>query len=161
MQTLRTNHHVILAFVNQSLPKARNPRDSLWFKGNKLYSYNSHIATIMPNNVLFINAELIKYSTTTTAHIADLRQTANNLQYFIIPLQLQPNEVLNWYWDNIENNIAKYLKARINQYHYKRIILQTIDSIEQYVDYMQLNRTDPEYLRKHDITKQLFKHQIL
>jgi hypothetical protein len=161
MRTLRTNHQVILAFVNHYLPEARNPRDSLWFKGNKLYSYNSHLATIMPNNVLFINAELIQYSKTTTAHIADLRQTAEDLQYFIIPLQLQPNEVLNWYWDNIENMIAKCLRARINQYHYKRTILQTIDSIEQYVDYMQINRTAPEYLRKHDITKQLFKHQIL
>lgn len=161
MKTLQTNHQVILAFVNHFLPEARNPRDSLWFKGNKLYSYNSHLATIMSNNVLFINAELIQYSTTTSAHIADLRQTAKDLQYFIIPLQLQPNKVLDWYWDNIENTIAKYLRARVNQYYYKRTILQTIDSIEQYVDYMQISRTAPEYLRKHDITKQLFKHQIL
>ena len=161
MQTLRTNHCVISAFVNQSLSKARNPRDSLWFKGNKLYSYNSHLATLMPDNVLFINANLIRYSTTTTAHMGDLRQTAADLQYFVIPLDLQPNEVLNWYWDNIEKNIAKCLRARINKYHYKRTILQIVNSIEQYMDYMKLSRTIPEYLRKHTITQQLFKHQIL
>ncbi len=161
MRTLRTNHHVISAFVNQSLPEARNPRGSLWFKNNKLYSYRYHLATIMPDNVLFINVNLIRYSTTTSAHIADLRQTAADLQYFVIPLDLQPNEVLDWYWDNIENTIAKCLRARINKYHYKRTILQTIDSIEQYVDYMQLSRTIPEYTRKHSITQQLFKHQIL
>ena len=161
MQTLRTNHHVIAAFVNQTLPEARNPRDSLWFKNNKLYSYNSHLATIMPDNVLFINANLIKYSVTTTAHIGDLRQTAADLQYFVIPLDLRPNEVLNWYWDSIEKNIAKCLRARVNRYYYKRTILQTIDSIEQYVDYMQISKTIPEYLRKHTITQQLFKHQIL
>lgn len=161
MKTLQTNHKVILAFVNQFLPEARNPRDSVWFKGNKLYSYNSHLATIMPNNVLFINAELIQYSNTTTAHIGALRQLAKDLQYFIIPLDLQPNKVLDWYWNNIENTIAKFLRARIHQYHYKRTILQIIDSIEQYVDCMQISRTTPEYLRKHDITKQLFKHRIL
>ena len=161
MRTLRTNHHVIAAFVNQTLPEARNPRDSLWFKNNKLYSYNSHLATLMPDNVLFINANLIRYSTTTSAHIGDLRQTAANLQCFVIPLDLQPNEVLNWYWDNIENTIIKYLKARVNKDYYKRTILQIVNSIEQYMDYMELDRTIPEYLRKHTITQQLFKHQIL
>ena len=161
MRTLRTNHQVIAAFVNQALPEARNPRDSLWFKNNKLYSYNSHLATIIPNNVLFINAELIRYSTTTSAHIEDLRQTAKDLQYFIIPLDLQPNEVLDWYWDNIEKNITKCLRARVNKDYYKRTILQIVNSIEQYMDYMELDRTIPEYLRKHTITQQLFKHQIL
>ena len=161
MRTLQTNHCVTSAFVNQSLPEARNPRGSLWFKNNKLYSYRYHLATIMPDNVLFINANLIKYSVTTTAHIGDLRQTAANLQYFVIPLDLQPNEVIDWYWDNIEKNIAKCLRARINKYHYKRTILQIVNSIEQYMDYMKLSRTIPEYLRKHTITQQLFKHQIL
>ena len=161
MKTLPTNHAVIAAFVNQSLPEARNPRDSVWFKGDKLYSYESHLATIMPDNVLFINANLIKYSVTTTAHIADLRQTAADLQCFVIPLDLQPNEVIDWYLDSIEKNIAKCLRARVNRYSYKRTILQTIDSIEQYVDYMQISKTIPEYLRKHTITQQLFKHQIL
>ena len=62
---------------------------------------------------------------------------------------------------NEKKNIAKCLRARINKYHYKRTILQTIDSIEQYVDYMQISRSTSEYLRKHIITQQLFKHQIL
>ena len=161
MQTLSTNSAVIAAFVKQSLPEARNPRDSVWFKGNKLYSYDSHLATITTDNVLFINANLIKYSVTTIAHISALRQIADDLQIFTIPLNLHPNKVLDWYWDNIENTIAKYLRARTYKYYYKRTILETIDSIEQYVDYMQLSRTTSEYLRKHDITKQLFKHRIL
>ena len=60
-----------------------------------------------------------------------------------------------------QKNIAKCLRARVNRYSYKRTILQTIDSIEQYVDYMQISRSTSEYLRKHIITQQLFKHQIL
>ena len=160
-KTLPANHDVIVTFLNQSLPEARNPRNSLWFKDNKLYSYRSHLATIMPDNVLFINANLIKYSTTTSAHMGDLRQTAADLQYFVVPLNLQFNEVLNWYWDNIENTIIKYLKARVNKDYYKRIILQTINSIEQYMDYMELSKDLPEYQRKHTIVQQLFKHKII
>ena len=160
-KTLPTNHDVIVEFLNQILQEERNPRDSLWFKGNKLYSYQSHLATIMPDRTLFINSEMIGYSTTTSAHITSLQSFAGNLQTFIIPLNLQSNEVLNWYWDNIENTIIKYLKARVNKEYYKRTILQTINSIEQYMDYMELSKDLPEYQRKHIIAQQLFKHKII
>ena len=160
-RTLPTNHNVIVEFLNQSLPEARNPRDSLWFKNNKLYSYRSHLATIMPDCTLFINSEMIGYSTTTSAHITSLQSFADNLQIFIIPLNLQSNEVLNWYWNQIGTYISKYLKARTFKDYHKRRIITTMSTIEQYVDYMNLDRASSEYLRKHEIVKQLFKHKII
>lgn len=160
-RTLPTNHDVIVEFLNQSLPEARNQRYSLWFKDNKLYSYRYNLATIMPDNVLFINANLIKYSTTTSAHMGDLRQTAEDLQTFIIPLDLQSNEVLNWYWEQVEALIFKYLRARATKDYHKGRIITTMNVIEQYVDYMNLDRAGSEYLHKHEIVKQLFKYKIL
>ena len=41
------------------------------------------------------------------------------------------------------------------------IILGLINKVEGYVDYMKFDKQNPAYLRKHDITKQLFEHQIL
>ena len=160
-RTLPANHNVLVEFLNQNLPEARNPRDSLWFKNNKLYSYRSHLATIMPGNVLFINANLITYSTTTSAHITSLRSYAEDLQTFTIPLDLQSNEVLNWYWEQIETYISKYLRARTTKDYHKRRIITTMNVIEQYVDCMNLDRASSEYLYKHEIVKQLFKHKIL
>ena len=160
-RTLPANHNVISAFLNQHLSEAHNPRDSLWFKGDKLYSYNSHLATIMPDDTIFINSELIGYSNTTSAHISCLHHIAVDSQFFTIPLDLQPREVLNWYWDQVELFISKYLKARKTKEHHKSVIKATLDIIERYVDYMKLDRTIPEYLRKHTIIQLLFKHQIL
>lgn len=160
-RTLPANNNVLVEFLNQNLPEARNPRNSLWFKNNRLYSYRSHLATIMPDNVLFINANLITYSTTTSAHITSLRSYAEDLQTFIIPLDLQSNEVLNWYWEQIETYISKYLRARTTKDYHKRRIIATMNVIEQYVDYTNLDRASSEYLYKHEIVKQLFKHKIL
>jgi len=161
-RTLSCNFYVIAAFLNQNLPEARNPRDSLWFKGNKLYSYQSHLATIMSNGTLFINFELIGYSNTTSRHIASLRHTAGiKTEVFTIPLDLKPIEVLNWYWNQIEVLISKYLRARSHKDTHKAAIKATLSTIEQYVDCMELDRTSPEYIHKHTLTKQLFKHQIL
>ena len=161
MRTLSTNSAVIATFINQSLFEARNSRASVWFKGDKLYSYQSHLATIMPDRTLFINSELISYSNTTSKHIAYLRNIATDSQFFTIPLDLQTNEVLNWYWDQVETFISKYLRARTTKDYHKLIIRATLGLIEQYVDYMGIDRTSPEYMRKHTIVQQLFKHQIL
>lgn len=161
MRTLSTNSAVITAFVNQSLPEARNPRDSVWFKGDKLYSYESHLATINPNRTIFINNDLVGYSNTTSKHIAYLRNIAKDLQIFTIPLDLTTDQTLDWLWDNVVKHIAKYLRARTTRDLHKSLIKQTLHTIESYVDYMDIDKSNPAYLRKHDITKQLFEHQIL
>ena len=161
MRTLSTNSAAITAFVNQSLPEARNPRDSVWFKGDRLYSYESPLATINPNRTIFINSDLVGYSNTTSKHIAYLRNIAKDLQIFTIPLDLTTDQTLDWYWDMVIKHIAKYLRARTTRDLHKSLIKQTIHTIESYVDYMQISKSNPTYLRKHDITKQLFEHQIL
>lgn len=161
MRTLPTNHKVIAAFVNQSLPKARNPRNSVWFEGNKLYSYQSHLATITPDRVLFINYDLMHYSNTTTAHISNLRTTAYDLRTFIVPLDLSESAVLFWYWDQVHELIAKHKRSITRKAMYREQIILTLSTIEAYVDYTEISRTSPEYICKHDITAQLFKHQIL
>lgn len=163
MKTLPTNHALIAAFVNQSLTEARNPRDSVWFNHNKLYSYQSHLATLTPDRVLFINADLISYSVTTSAHISSLRGIAEDLQTFTVPLDLTPIESLEWYWTAVRKSIGKYLRSRaVSSKHYHKFhIIDTIHDIESYVDYMQIDKLSLAYMEKHDITKLLFKHQIL
>ena len=161
MKTLPTNHAVVAAFVNQSLPEARNPRDSVWFKQDTLYSYNSELAIITPDRTLFINSKLMGYSNTTTAHISSLRKIAQDLQIFAVPLDLTPAQTLNWYWEQVETSITKYLRARNYKWYHKECITKILGIVEQYVDYMQIDKTSNAYLYKHDITKQLFKHKIL
>ena len=161
MTTFQTNHTLIAAFVNQNIIEGKNPRDSLSFNRNKLYSYESHMATITVDKVLFINADLISYSNTTSAHISSLRGFWDNSQIFIMPLDKQPLQVLEWYWESIEKLIPKYLRSITKKEIYKSDIHELISKAEAYVDYMQLDRSSEEYMYKTEITRQLFEHQIL
>ena len=108
-----------------------------------------------------INNDLVGYSNTTSKHIAYLRNIAKDLQIFTIPLDLTTDQTLDWYWDMVIKHIAKYLRARTTRDLHKSLIKQTLHTIESYVDYMDIDKSNPTYLRKHDITKQLFEHQIL
>ena len=161
MRTLHTNAMLIRTYLRQNLLEGCNPRDSLWFNRQKLYSYKSHMATITVDSVLFINADLIGYSNTTSAHISSLQSIASDLQTFIIPLDLTSEQVVNWYFDSITKYIIKYIRARNTKAAYKSIILGLINKVEDYIDYVKFDKQNPAYLRKHDITKQLFEHQIL
>lgn len=161
MRILHTNDMLIKTYLRQNLLEGRNPRDSLWFNRQKLYSYESHMATITVDNVLFINADLISYSNTTSAHISSLRSIASDLQTFIIPLNMPADRVVDWYFDTITKHIIKYTRARNTKAVHKSIILGLINKVEDYVEYMKFDKQNPAYLRKHDITKQLFEHQIL
>ena len=163
MRTLPTNNALIKAYVFGFYYEARNPRDSLSFVGNSLNSYSSPLARInRADHVLFINYGLMHYSVTTTAHISALTMYCGDpYQIFAIPFDRGPLQVLTWYWKQIEVLIGKYLRARVYKDNHKSSIHRLLVTIEQYVDYEQLDRSCDEYQYKIEITRQLFKHQLL
>lgn len=157
------NDSVINAFLGQRLPSGINPGKTLWFKGTYLYSYDSLLAIIDPSaEILFIDDNIRSYSNTTAKQTAKL-VGKNTYQVLSIPLLADYSEVLDFYWDKIEDRITKLIKARADHTkeahkHWIHILLQ---DVETYVNYVEMDRRSSAYKRKHQITRQLFEHKIL
>ena len=162
MRVLPTNNRVLIAYVHAVQQKARNPRNSLSFIGDELNSYDSSLARInRTDEVLFINSNLISYSVTTTAHISALKTICEEYRIFTIPFDKQPLQVVQWYYEQIEKLIPKCLRAKKYKEMHKNLIYITMAEVEDYVDYMQIDQSSPEYLYKTNIVRQLFKHKLL
>lgn len=163
MRVCPTNHTLLQAYVHAAYQEAKNPRDSLSFMGDNLYSYSSPLARInRTDKVLFINHNLVGYSVTTTAHIAALTTLCKeDYQIFTIPFDKQPLQVVQWYWEQIEELIPKCLRAKKYKEVYKNLIYTIMAEVEAYVDYMQISRSSLEYSYRTKVFRQLFEHKLL
>lgn len=163
MRVCPTNHTLLRAYVHAVHQEARNPRDSLSFRGDNLYSYSSTLARInRTDKVLFINHNLVGYSVTTTAHRAALTTLCKeDYRIFTIPFDKQPLQFIQWYWEQIEKLIPKCLRAKKYKEMHKNLIYITLAEVEAYVDYMQIDRSSSEYSYRTNIVRQLFKHKLL
>ena len=158
--TFRTNQAVIEAFFNQVKPKGKNPIQSLWFNGNKVYSYRSLLGIIdVPNKVLLIDDNIRHYSVTTSKHTSPLIREAlgNNYRIFSIPLE-EPNQfVLKFYLDKITELLGKDKRARKHKEFYKVRIKAYIKDSEDYAKYSGIKN----YKADTTLMQELFKLCIL
>ena len=157
---LRTNQAVIEAFFNQVKPKGKNPIQSLWFNGNKVYSFRSLLGIIdVPNKVLLIDDNIRHYSVTTSKHTSPLIREAlgNDYKIFSIPLE-EPNQfVLKFYLDKITELLGKYKRARKHKEFYKVRIKAYIKDSEDYAKYSGIKN----YKADTTLMQELFKLCIL
>ena len=162
MRVCPNNPTLLQAYVHAVHQEAKNPRNSLSFVEDELNSYDSPLARInRTDKVLFINHNLVGYSVTTTAHISALKTICEEYRIFTIPFDKQPLQVVQWYWEQIEKLIPKCLRAKKYKEMHKNLIYITMAEVEDYVDYMQIDQSSPEYLYKTNIVRQLFKHKLL
>lgn len=164
MIKINTNPQVIQLYIDQAFPEATNRQQSLWFKGTKLYSYNSLLAIIDPaNNIVCIDSDIRNYSNTTAKQTALLCSRATRSNYIILslPLETLPEQVIMYYWNKVEYYMAKYLKARVNQSIYKERIHIYLNEAEVYANYTQINKKSKEYKYKTKLVKQLFEYKLL
>lgn len=164
MIKVSTNPQVINLYFEQQLHKVTNYQKTLSFCGTKLYSYSSLLAIIDPTNyILFIDADIRKYSNTTAKQTHTLVSKANRANYTILtlPLETEPNEVLIWYWNLIEGLIYKYIRARKHKDYYKLNIKSILEEVETFVNYSGINRKSKEYKHKDKLFKLMFEHKVL
>lgn len=164
MIKVNTNPQVIQLYIDQAFPEATNRQKSLWFKGTKLYSYDSLLAIIDPaNKVLCIDSDIRNYSNTTSKQTALLcsRATRANFSIFSIPLETPPEKVLMYYWNLVEGYIAKYNRAIKHKEYYNSLIKALLNEAELYANYTQINKKSKEYKYKIKLVKQLFEYKLL
>ena len=163
MKKLSTNKLILSAFIDQNLSEASNPKETLWFKGTKLYSYESLLAIIDPaNNVLLIDKDIRNYSNTTQKQTLLLNKLLpNNYTILSIPLKASPEEILMYYWNLVEGLIVKYNRATKHKTYYKTGIHRILQEAEQFVNYTSISRKSKEYKYRTKLVKLLFEHKLL
>lgn len=163
MQKFPTNATVVLAYLDQLILSGMNYHDSLSFRGKYFYSYNSHLATIdVPNKVLLIDKYIRKYSVTTAKQTTlFLRQVPSNFTIYHIDLSASPEQNLLTYWESIEELIGKYNQARLHKLTYEYTIKNKLAEALSYAAYTSIDKRTKAWKYQHNITKQLFKYQIL
>jgi hypothetical protein len=90
MKTVFTNTETIHTFAQQTQYEGRNARNTIFFRGNKIYSFGHHylLGEFLDSNTILINDK--GYSNTTSKHISILRgATSQYKQYYTTKTDLQ------------------------------------------------------------------------
>lgn len=117
IKTVFDNAQLCHVWANQSQPEGRNSNRSLYFQGDKIYSYGSHylaaqIHTIRGKKVAFINNH--NYSMTTCKHLSDiLRALRGLMDYFYASDPSRPETALTLLETGLNNSIAYLLERNI------------------------------------------------
>ena len=158
------NDNVVIHYLEQQIPYCSNRQETFSYKNKDIYSYNSLLGTIDDKaKVLFIDIYIKSYSNITAKQNSKLVNGALRSGYkvFYLPLDLSPEKVIMFYWEEVEKYIAKYIRAYKIKEQYKFLIKRTLEEAEYYADYVKLNKNSEEYKYKNKLTKELFKHCIL
>ena len=151
MKTVFNNSMVCHVFVNQSQETGRNSSSSIFFIGDKIFSYGYHylmgkIHTAKNGKkILLIND--YNYSSTTCQHKSRLRSAAiENIEYFELPEPANPKSIYNI--NSLEHDIfdafndiisAKYSRRYSLEYKLKRL-KYCIYALDKYCELFGVNK---------------------
>ena len=112
MKTVYSNSELPHIFAKQSQPHGRTSNRSMYFEGNKIYSYGDHycMAHILKGveNTALINSR--HYSVTTSQHLGKVSYALTNLNRYSVPNPENINSVNNL--DHCKNEFETYLKKQ-------------------------------------------------
>ena len=116
MKTVFNNYDTIHTFAQQTQYEGRNSTNTIFFKGNKIYSFGHHylLGEFLDSNTILINDK--GYSNTTSKHISILRgATSQYKQYYTTKTDLQ------YVYGSINALKVKLSKARKPQIYINEI----------------------------------------
>ena len=154
------------AFINQSQSSGTTGVNRLWFEHCRLYSYNSHLATIdLVNKVLLIDSDTAKYSSTSQGHLKVLLECATEFTIYLIYLDHEPEDNLIDYFNRVQSSISRFRRARVRMFGHRTLTLKHYAEMQSYLLYLNLDRRTKVYKlakqREQTIFATLIEHQIL
>lgn len=142
-----SNYEAIHTFAQRTHPEGRNQSRSVFFEGNKIYSYGYHylLGEFLDANTILINNE--GYSVSTSKHIGILMgATSHYKQYYKTRVNL----------DYIYSHVFNYLKPKLAKARkpqkYTSEIFSLWNSLNEYITERKETKT-----RKRKEYKQLLK----
>lgn len=146
-KVFQSNYEAIHIFAQQTHPEGRNPTSSVFFEGDKIYSYGYHylLGEFLDANTILINDE--GYSVSTSKHIGILMgATSQYKQYYKTKTDI----------DYIHNHVFNYLKPKLAKARkpqkYTSEIFALWNSLNEYINERKETKT-----RRRKEYKQLLK----
>lgn len=128
MKTVFNNYDTVHTFAQQTQYEGRNTTNTIFFEGNKIYSYGYHylLGEFLDRNTILINDT--GYSNTTAKHISILMgATSQYKQYYKTRVDFK------MVYSKIKSLNEKYFKARKPE-KYLNEILSLWDSLNTYIN---------------------------
>ncbi len=99
-----SNYEVVHTFAQRTHPEGRNSSESIFFEGDKIYSYGHHylLGEFLDANTIYINDK--GYSNSTSKHIGILKgATSHYKQYYRTKIDI----------DYVHSHVFNYLKPKL------------------------------------------------
>ena len=147
---------LISCYLNQSLPSGSTAGNRLSFSKDRLYSYDSLLAKL--DTHLYIDKEISKYSQTTSKQVRILESAGRyrNLEIFFTDLLFSLEVNLEDYWEEAQEYIDRYIKARSRKPIIAEELRRHIQHTIQFAELHNLSTTIPD-----DVMKQMFVYKLL
>lgn len=90
MKTVFPTYEIAHLWAHQSQDSARNSGNTVWFRGNTIYSYGEHFPmachVVNKRGLTAVFVTTCSHSVTTSGHLSGVRQSVSHLKTFHVPL---------------------------------------------------------------------------
>lgn len=153
MKTIFSNSDLVHTFAQKTQDEGRTSNNSLFFKGNKIYSYGYHylLGEFLDDNTILINSK--GYSNTTAKHTSMLMNAVSHYRRIMLPIHRSEQIDVKYISILIQDASIKILKAR-NKENYSSYIISTFEKLEDF-----LNEFNKPLLKDEDFkqAKKIYK----
>jgi len=155
MKKVFTNSEICHVFNEQSQNEGRTSNNSMFFYGNKIYSYGYHylLAEFIDSNTIVINNK--GYSNTTAKHISLIINATRDKKQFFTE-QVDTERV----YENISTRLNKLPRATKNKEIYISQIDHTLKKYFEFLEYTKkpIHENTGEHNKILDIKKQFYSN---
>jgi len=146
MKTVFSNQEIVHVFAQQSQNSGRS--NSMFFEGNKIYSYGYHylLGKFIDSQTILINDK--GYSSTTGKHISLLSSATSHLRQFYTCYS-----DINTVHETIQEDLKKMSTARTKQAVYLSSIYSNYKNLKDYLDYTKTKLSQEEKEKYKEIKK--------
>ena len=140
---LKNNSEAINYFANNVQDNGCNQTRSIFFEGNKIYSYGYHyLLGLRLKNALIINDN--GYSVSTSKHISELRNASTHLTTFSLS-----SISIDSVFKNIVINNQKIKKAWKHKLFYANQIIRQFNEYQKFLEFCKNNKKTKDQIKKY------------
>jgi len=148
-------------FIAQREENSSTAQDRMSYKGTKLYSYNSLLATLHEqNNIVVYYSDIAHYSNTSYGHFKALIEACKEHTYTLLKSR---DTTIDSMYNDFYEILKAYKRSRIERTRSvrKQLLLKEYNSIVRYFKFINIDKRTKVYKHLTKIQQILFKEKIL
>lgn len=132
MKTIFSNSELVHTFAQRTQDEGKTANSSLFFKGNKIYSYGYHylLGEFINDTTILINNK--GYSSTTAKHTSMLLSATSQFTQIFVPIDRNEKIDIKYIKNQIETSSKSIINARKKEM-YSSAIIQLFEKTETFL----------------------------